>query len=62
MARLDVRYKAIDPYYSDQCQSFIGYNIEECWGQKYEFEEWLGRNHPSGIMTIYKCEILKEKL
>lgn len=62
MARLDVKYIAIDPYYSDQTQSFIGYDIDDCWSQKYHFEKWLGREHPSGIRTIYKCEIINEKL
>lgn len=62
MARLDIKYIAIDPYYSDQKQSFIGYNIDDCWSQKYDFDEWLGRNHPSGIDTIYKWEIMNEKL
>ena len=62
MARLDVKYIAIDPYYSDNTQSFIGYDIDECWSQKYDFDKWLGREHPSGIRTIYKCEIVLEKL
>lgn len=62
MARLDIQYIAIDPYYSDQKQSFIGYDIDDCWMQKYEFDRWLGRNHPSGIRTIYKFEIINEKL
>ena len=62
MARLDIKYVAIDPYHSGQEQSFIGYNIEDCWSQKYEFDRWLGRNHPSGIMAIYKFEIKREKL
>lgn len=62
MARLDIKYIAIDPYYSDQEQTFIGYNIDDCWSQKCDFDDWLGRNHPSGISTIYKCEIIQEKL
>lgn len=62
MSRLDIKYIAIDPYHSDQEQSFIGNNIEDCWSQKYEFDRWLGRNHPSGIMAIYKFEIKREKL
>ena len=62
MARLDVKYIAIDPYYLDHTQSFIGYNIDDCLSQKYHFDKWLGREHPSGIRTIYKCEIINEKL
>ena len=42
MARLDIKYIAIDPYYSDQEQSFISYNIDDCWIQKYHFDKWLG--------------------
>ena len=57
-----IKYILIDPYYSDQTQSFIGYDIDDCWSQKYHFEKWLGREHPSGISTIYKCEIINEKL
>lgn len=62
MARLDIKYIAIDPHYSDQEQSFIGYNIDDCWSQKYDFDDWLGRNQPSGIKAIYKWEIINEKL
>ena len=58
--RIDVLYKAIDPYYSDCEQSFIGATSESCWNQKFEFEEWLGREHPAGIKTIYKVKILKD--
>lgn len=52
--KLTVYYEAIDPYYSSHDQTFIGPNEESCYSQKYEFEEWLGRNHPNGIMNIYK--------
>ena len=52
---------AIDPYYSDQEQSFIGYDIKDCWSQKYDFDRWLGREHPMGMKAIYKEEILQEK-
>jgi hypothetical protein len=62
MARLDVKYIAIDPYYLDQKQTFIGINIDDCWLQKYHFERWLGREHSSGISTIYKIDIIQEKL
>jgi hypothetical protein len=27
-----------------------------------DFEEWLGREHPSGIMAIYNSEIIKEEM
>lgn len=62
MARLVVKYKAKDPYYSDQTQTFIGCDINSCWDQMNDFEEWLGREHPSGIMAIYNSEIIKEEM
>ena len=42
MARIKVRYNAIDPYYSTHIQTFIGVSLADCEGQKYEYEEWLG--------------------
>lgn len=62
MARLVVKYKAKDRYYSDQIQTFVGMDINSCWDQMYNFEEWLGREHPSGIMSIYNSEIIKEEM
>lgn len=62
MARLKIKYEAVDPYYSDEMQTFIGYDIDDCWEQCTEFEKWLGREHPAGIMFIYKTHILEEKL
>lgn len=61
MARLKIRYNAIDPYYSTCVQTFIGETLDDCEAQQVEFEEWLGREHPHGIMSIYKPEILEEK-
>lgn len=61
MARLKIRYNAIDPYYSTQVQTFIGETLDACEAQQAEFEEWLGRNHPAGIMSIYCPEILEER-
>lgn len=52
--KLIVYYEAIDPYYSSHGQVFIGADKESCYSQKWEFEEWLGRNHPNGINNIYK--------
>lgn len=46
-------YKAIDPYYSNQLQTFIGVDGEDLDNQQCEFEKWLGRNHSAGIMHIY---------
>jgi hypothetical protein len=61
MARLKIRYKAVDPYYSTHEQTFIGVNLDDCDNQRFEYEQWLGREHPSGIMTIFKPEILEER-
>ena len=61
MAKLKVKYKAIDPYYSDMEQTFIDYTIEGCERQQLEFEQYLGREHKNGIMFIYKVEILQIK-
>lgn len=55
---LKKKYRAIDPYYSDQIQTFIGSDINSIDEQIYEFERWLGREHPNGIVTIYKTEII----
>lgn len=52
--KLKVYYEAIDPYYSSEEQVFIGADKESCYSQKWEFEEWLGRNNPNGINNIYK--------
>ncbi len=61
MARLKIRYNAADPYYSTHEQTFIGVNLDDCDNQRFEYEQWLGREHPSGIMTIFKPEILEER-
>lgn len=61
MARLKIRYKAVDPYYSTHEQTFIGVNLDDCDNQRFEYEQWLGSEHPSGIMTIFKPEILEER-
>ncbi len=37
------KYTAIDPYYSDQVQAFIGEDISSIDEQIYEFEKWLGK-------------------
>lgn len=61
MARLRIRYNAVDPYYSTHEQTFIGVTLDDCDNQRFEYEQWLGREHPSGIMTIFKPEILEER-
>lgn len=59
MVRLDIRYNAIDQHHSDQNQSFIGYDANDCWNQKNEFDKWLGRDYTTGIQSIYDWEIIK---
>lgn len=61
MAKLKVKYTPIDPYYSTFEQTFISETIDGCEEQQFEFEEWLGREHRNGIMSIYKTEILQIK-
>lgn len=56
---LKIFYKAIDPYYSDMTQTFIGVDDQDCWNQKYEFDKWLGRYHSAGIRCIYRDYIVK---
>ena len=60
--RLKVYYESIDPYYSSHDQVFIGIDEESCYRQKYEYEEWLGRDHINGIRSIYIVKILENKL
>ena len=47
-----IKYIAIDPYYSDHTQVFIGADEEEINRQIYEYEAWLGRNHPAGNLLF----------
>jgi hypothetical protein len=56
-----VLYKSVDPYYPDQTHVFIGSDEEEIDRQQYEFEQFLGREHPAGIMFIYKAHRIAEK-
>ncbi len=56
--RTVIKYTAIDPYYSDQTQTFIGADTKSIDDQIYEFEQWLGKEHSNGIASIYKTEIL----
>lgn len=48
-----VWYKATDPYYSDEVQTFIGSTYEDLDNQEYEHDRWLGREHPAGIKYIF---------
>lgn len=55
-----VWYKAIDPCYSDQVQTFIGSDWEDLDEQEWEFDRWLGREHPAGIKYIYEKRTIYE--
>lgn len=55
-----IKYIAIDPYYSDQVQTFIGADSNSITDQIYEFEDYLGREHSNGIASIYKTESIHD--
>lgn len=55
-----VWYEAIDPYYSDCVQTFIGATWEDLDNQEYEHDKWLGREHPAGIRFIYDKHTIYE--
>lgn len=56
-----VKYTAIDPYYSDFTETYIGADLDSLDTQQYELEEYVGREHPHGIDAIYKQEIISER-
>ena len=58
--RAVIKYVAIDPYYSDQVQTFIGADADSIDDQVYEFEQYLGREHSNGIASIYKTETIHD--
>lgn len=58
--RRDVWYESIDPYYSDEIQTFIGSSCEELDNLEYEHDKWLGREHPAGIRFIFDKHIIYE--
>ena len=56
-----VKYTAVDPYYSDFTETYIGGDYESVDQQQYELEKYVGRNHLHGIDAIYKQEIIEER-
>lgn len=56
-----VRYVAIDPYYSDFTETYIGETLESLDMQQYGLEQCVGRDHPHGISAIYRPEIIEER-
>lgn len=57
-----VKYTAIDPYYSDVIQTYIGMTSEEIDNIQYETEEYMGQYYVNGIHNIYTIEIIKNEL
>lgn len=55
-----VKYVAIDPFYSDFTQTYIGMSWDDIDTQQDEFEEYLGQYHENGIQSIYKPELIFE--
>lgn len=66
----EVWYEAIDPYYTDEVQTFIGGSRDSLDYQELEHDRWLGREHPAGILFIYRkytiyesdCEDYEEEM
>ena len=55
-----VKYTAIDPYYSDVVQTYIGMDSDEIDSIQYETEKFMSREH-SNINHIYKSEVIKDE-
>lgn len=52
-----VKYHAVDPYYSDQEQVYIGATVAEIDNIQWETEEHMTRFHAC-LSMIYKPEII----
>ena len=52
-----VKYIAVDPYYSDQCQTYIGSSSEEIGNIRMETEDAMKGEHYS-LSTVYKAEVI----
>jgi len=52
-----IKYKAIDPYYSDITQTYIGTSAEELDNIQYETEQYMKSSHFS-LSSIYEREWL----
>lgn len=55
-----IKYKAIDPYYSDVTQTYIGSSAEELDNIQYETEEHMKGSH-SSLSFIYETEYLVDE-
>ena len=58
--KMVVKYTAVDPYYSDQTQTYIGATPDEVDAIRYETEEYMAREHCS-LSMIYKAEIILDE-
>lgn len=61
MAKLVIKYEAIDPYHSDQTYTFVGADLDECKKQMLELEEIMGRCRLVGIRIKYRKHFIEEK-
>ncbi len=52
-----VKYIPVDPYYSEQIQTYIGSTLSEIDDIQYETEQFMAKEHCS-LSMIYKQEIL----
>lgn len=55
-----IKYKAIDPYYSDVTQTYIGSSAEELDNIQYETEKHMKGSHFS-LSSIYETEYLVDE-
>ena len=55
-----VQYLAIDPYYSDITQTYIGSTIDEIDNIQYETEEFMKGENLS-LSSIYKVNIIEDE-
>lgn len=54
-----VKYTAVDPYYSDMEQTYIGESLREIDNIQMETEDFMAQEHCS-LSMIYKTEIIYE--
>lgn len=56
-----IKYKSIDPYYSDVTQTYIGSTVEEIYNIQEETERYMKGCH-SSLGVIYKREVIEDEL
>ena len=55
-----IKYIAIDPYYSDVIQTYIGMDSDEIDSIQYETEKFMSKGH-SNFGSIYRSEVIKDE-